>query len=392
VYIWGARYIDDLVLRERGQEKLYSLADTNWNVVAIANGSGTIQDRMKYDGFGKVKYWKIMNFKELLVFLVSVGIGGSCAQYTATFVGQNVDSLSIVVICTILTFCFCFVLGAYFVVAAYKIAEKPFEHFCEFICPCPLDKYKEGERIEVPPSQRRVIKLMMSMSMWIGAAHRHRWRTVLLFRAEDGKRYMIMGRENNREGKPSMVTIPKDAIRLIAHTHDGRDSYDGFGSDNLSMQDIDVLQDRNARSCIITNHSEKAKIFSIPKIITPQQKPFIREVFINALLRSCDPDSFPIIQKKYYFSKVDNGLPRLFFVKILSLNDATGIYDDGETVCYELKCARCGKYTDKVDVLACEDAVNNGFHEISEEEFMRLVQEKFPGFSIQSFHAQQTLK
>ncbi|MDR0610275.1 MAG: hypothetical protein LBG58_09215 [Planctomycetaceae bacterium] len=31
-YIWGLRYIDDLVLREKGIEKLYSLTDPNWNV------------------------------------------------------------------------------------------------------------------------------------------------------------------------------------------------------------------------------------------------------------------------------------------------------------------------------------------------------------------------
>jgi hypothetical protein len=27
IYVWGQRYIDDLVLREKGEEKLYSLAD-----------------------------------------------------------------------------------------------------------------------------------------------------------------------------------------------------------------------------------------------------------------------------------------------------------------------------------------------------------------------------
>ena len=53
-YVWGLRYIDDLVLRDKGQERLYSIADPNWNVVAITNVSGTVQQRMKYDGFGKV--------------------------------------------------------------------------------------------------------------------------------------------------------------------------------------------------------------------------------------------------------------------------------------------------------------------------------------------------
>jgi RHS repeat-associated protein len=56
VYIWGQRYIDDLVLRERGAEKLYSLSDPNWGVVAVCNASGVVQERMKYDAFGKVTW------------------------------------------------------------------------------------------------------------------------------------------------------------------------------------------------------------------------------------------------------------------------------------------------------------------------------------------------
>jgi RHS repeat-associated protein len=41
------------VLREKGSERLYSLADPNWNVVAICNASGNIQERYTYDAFGK---------------------------------------------------------------------------------------------------------------------------------------------------------------------------------------------------------------------------------------------------------------------------------------------------------------------------------------------------
>ncbi|MDR2437941.1 MAG: hypothetical protein LBE12_01045 [Planctomycetaceae bacterium] len=52
-YVWGLRYIDDLVLREKGEERLYSLADPNWNVVAICNNSGVVQERYTYDAFGK---------------------------------------------------------------------------------------------------------------------------------------------------------------------------------------------------------------------------------------------------------------------------------------------------------------------------------------------------
>jgi RHS repeat-associated protein len=52
-YVWGLRYIDDLVLREKGEERLYSLADPNWNVIAICDNSGNIQERYIYDAFGK---------------------------------------------------------------------------------------------------------------------------------------------------------------------------------------------------------------------------------------------------------------------------------------------------------------------------------------------------
>ncbi|MGL6193821.1 MAG: RHS repeat domain-containing protein [Thermoguttaceae bacterium] len=52
-YIWGQRYIDDLVLREVGEEKLYSIADPNWNVVAICDENGSVAERYNYDAFGK---------------------------------------------------------------------------------------------------------------------------------------------------------------------------------------------------------------------------------------------------------------------------------------------------------------------------------------------------
>ncbi|MDR1479899.1 MAG: RHS repeat-associated core domain-containing protein [Planctomycetaceae bacterium] len=54
-YAWGLRYIDDLILREKGEERLYSLADPNWNVVAVCNDSGDIQERYTHNAFGKRK-------------------------------------------------------------------------------------------------------------------------------------------------------------------------------------------------------------------------------------------------------------------------------------------------------------------------------------------------
>jgi RHS repeat-associated protein len=52
-YVWGLRYIDDLVLREKAKERLYSIADSNWNVVALVDVNGNVQERYTYDAFGK---------------------------------------------------------------------------------------------------------------------------------------------------------------------------------------------------------------------------------------------------------------------------------------------------------------------------------------------------
>ena len=59
-YVWGLRYIDDLVLRDRStgdetlNERLYGLQDANWNVVALSDTSGTVQKRIAYSAYGVV--------------------------------------------------------------------------------------------------------------------------------------------------------------------------------------------------------------------------------------------------------------------------------------------------------------------------------------------------
>jgi RHS repeat-associated protein len=57
--IWGQRYIDDLVLRDRDtnadgtlDERLYGLQDANWNMVALIDTSATAQERYLYSPFG----------------------------------------------------------------------------------------------------------------------------------------------------------------------------------------------------------------------------------------------------------------------------------------------------------------------------------------------------
>ncbi|PQO43818.1 hypothetical protein C5Y93_21770 [Blastopirellula marina] len=58
-FVWGERYIDDLLLRDRDStsegflnERLYVTQDANWNVVAISNTEGSILARIAYSPYG----------------------------------------------------------------------------------------------------------------------------------------------------------------------------------------------------------------------------------------------------------------------------------------------------------------------------------------------------
>lgn len=58
-FVWGIRYQDDLVLRDRDatgsgtlNERYYGLHDPNWNLTAIADLTGTVQERYGYDAYG----------------------------------------------------------------------------------------------------------------------------------------------------------------------------------------------------------------------------------------------------------------------------------------------------------------------------------------------------
>lgn len=51
-FVYGLRYIDNVLLRDRIGERLYALQDPNWNVTAIANSAGDTQERYAYQGYG----------------------------------------------------------------------------------------------------------------------------------------------------------------------------------------------------------------------------------------------------------------------------------------------------------------------------------------------------
>lgn len=57
-YVWGVQYIDTLVMRDRSisggtlNERLYSSQDANWNVTAVVDETGAVQERYEYDIYG----------------------------------------------------------------------------------------------------------------------------------------------------------------------------------------------------------------------------------------------------------------------------------------------------------------------------------------------------
>ncbi len=60
-FVWGLRYIDDLILRDRSvsgslNERLYALQDANWNVTAITDTTGTVQERYAYSAYGIAQF------------------------------------------------------------------------------------------------------------------------------------------------------------------------------------------------------------------------------------------------------------------------------------------------------------------------------------------------
>ena len=53
-YIWGIRYIDDLVMQATGT-RYYALQDANWNVTALSNTTGDSNRRYQYSPYGTLQ-------------------------------------------------------------------------------------------------------------------------------------------------------------------------------------------------------------------------------------------------------------------------------------------------------------------------------------------------
>ena len=52
-YVWGLRYVDELVCRDDATpQRLYALQDANFNVTAITDAAGAVQERFVYEPYG----------------------------------------------------------------------------------------------------------------------------------------------------------------------------------------------------------------------------------------------------------------------------------------------------------------------------------------------------
>ena len=52
-YVWGLGYIDALILRDEGTQRLYAQQDANWNVTSLADTSGTVVERFIFTPYGR---------------------------------------------------------------------------------------------------------------------------------------------------------------------------------------------------------------------------------------------------------------------------------------------------------------------------------------------------
>jgi RHS repeat-associated protein len=51
-YVWSPVYVDAMIERDRPTERLYVQQDANWNVTAVIDTTGTVQERYIYDPYG----------------------------------------------------------------------------------------------------------------------------------------------------------------------------------------------------------------------------------------------------------------------------------------------------------------------------------------------------
>ena len=87
-FVWGLRYIDDLVLRDRDttgnatfDERLYTMQDANWNVTALTDTAGDVLQRFAYQPYGDSEE-RDPDF---------TAYSGSDLEWTVRFTGREID-------------------------------------------------------------------------------------------------------------------------------------------------------------------------------------------------------------------------------------------------------------------------------------------------------------
>lgn len=82
-FVWGQRYIDDVLLRDRGSERFYAMQDPNWNVTGIASPTGNVSERYLYAAYG------------MPIFMNSsfLQLSASAYDWETLFAGYRFDSV-----------------------------------------------------------------------------------------------------------------------------------------------------------------------------------------------------------------------------------------------------------------------------------------------------------
>ncbi len=56
-YVWSPVYVDAMIERDSGGQRLYVQQDANFNVTALIDTSGNVVERYTYDPYGTASFW-----------------------------------------------------------------------------------------------------------------------------------------------------------------------------------------------------------------------------------------------------------------------------------------------------------------------------------------------
>ena len=70
-YLWGERYVDDLIFRDHSSTRLYALTDALFNVVAMTDDDGAVVERFAYQPYGQSEVMQVW-FNVFVLFETSL--------------------------------------------------------------------------------------------------------------------------------------------------------------------------------------------------------------------------------------------------------------------------------------------------------------------------------